>query len=76
MNQWKQISEFPYPTEEWDVCGPKYLLYSQKTGIVIGSCYMDCGHERCPQYYMFRYDRDGLVIEPTHWMELPLTPNN
>jgi hypothetical protein len=73
MNQWKSMSEFPWPTEEFDLFGPNYLFYSPKTGIVIGSCYMT-DDEYYGKEYSFRYDRDGLIVQPTHWMELPDRP--
>lgn len=68
---WLPINIYPLPKKEYDFDYPKALFYSKETGIVVGRCYLQDEDEKL---YIFHYDQDGLIIEPTHWMPLPDKP--
>jgi hypothetical protein len=70
---WQTIDTFEKPTKGWDIDFPKCLFYSKEDGIVIGRCYLMDEYED-EKEYVYHYDRDGLTIEPTHWMPLPEEP--
>jgi hypothetical protein len=71
MNNWQPIETYQKPTKELDIEFPKALFYSEKTGVVVGICYLTDEEDGT---YSFQYERDGLNIEPTHWMPLPKPP--
>lgn len=68
---WQTIDMFPYPENEWDFSVPSYLLYSDESGIVVGTCLLTDAEDKV---YLFQYDRECLRIKPTHWMPLPEAP--
>lgn len=69
--KWQPIDTYEKPTKEWDYDHPQALFYSKKQEIVIGRCVLMDSDEN---EYSFTFDRDGLSIEPTHWMPLPNPP--
>jgi hypothetical protein len=68
---WQPIETFVKPTKEYDYDQPRVLLYSPRTGIVIGMCLLV---DEETKEYSFRYDCEWWSIEPTHWMPLPENP--
>jgi len=69
---WQPFDTYPKPTIEWDVLDqPKAMFWSKETGPVIGRCILTDAEDKTYQVY---YDRDGLEIQPTHWMLLPKDP--
>jgi hypothetical protein len=73
-NKWQPISTYPLPENDWDYSHPQALFFSESTGIVIGQCIKSSECDSNYPEYFFQFDRDGLKIEPTHWMPLPLLP--
>jgi hypothetical protein len=69
--KWQPIETFKWPTVEWE-WSEEVLVYNAKTGqmVVATALLMDAEtNDR-----KFQYSREGLTIEPTHWMPLPEKP--
>jgi hypothetical protein len=66
---WRPIETYEKPANEYDYDHPKAIFFSEKTGVVVGRCLNEGDG-----VFSFRYDRDELVVHPTHWMPLPPKP--
>lgn len=69
---WKPISTFTLPTEVYEYGKARFLFYDKlHDHVVLGYCLKI---DDDPDEWRFVYDRDGLYMDPTHWMEIPEVP--